>query len=326
MPHDTHKSPANESSVDTPPSRLSRRKILQLTGGISTMIGSGVLTAQSALAGHHAPSFFKISLAQWSLHRAFKNGVANPKNFAKLTKTLFDIRGIEYVNQFYMDSYSDTLTRELKKQADGEGVESLLIMVDREGDLGAGDKHERKKTVENHHRWAHMAKALGCHSIRVNARSVGSYNEQMKSAADGLRQLGEYCDSLGINVLVENHGGLSSNGEWLAGVMKLADHSRVGTLPDFGNFVINRETGESYDRYKGVTELMPWAKAVSAKSFEFDNKGDATQTDFYRMMNIVKASNYKGWVGIEYEGNTESEIEGIMKTKALLEKIQKMHA
>ena len=196
-------------------------------------------------------------------------------------------------------------------------------MVDREGDLGAGNKKERKLTVEKHHRWAHMAKALGCHSIRVNARSVGSYDEQMKSAADGLHQLGDYCDKLGLNVLVENHGGLSSNGQWLAGVMKLADHPRVGTLPDFGNFVINRETGESYDRYKGVAELMPWAKAVSAKSFEFDEKRDAVQTDFYRMMKIVKDAGYKGWVGIEYEGDKEGEIEGIFKTKTLLERIQK---
>lgn len=300
---------------------ISRRHMFQLASGAAALAAS--TSVVPALAGHHKHPFFQISLAQWSLHRAFKNGVAKPENFAYIAKQVFDIRGIEYVNQFYYDTYSDTLIKNLKNQADSEGVESLLIMVDREGDLGAGNKKERKLTVEKHHRWAHMAKALGCHSIRVNARSVGSYDEQMKSAADGLHQLGDYCDKLDLNVLVENHGGLSSNGQWLAGVMKLADHPRVGTLPDFGNFVINRETGESYDRYKGVAELMPWAKAVSAKSFEFDEKGNAVQTDFYRMMKIVKDAGYKGWVGIEYEGDKEGEIEGIFKTKALLERIQK---
>ena len=158
------------------------------------------------------------------------------------------------------------------------------------------------KTVENHKKWIDAAAFLGCHSIRVNARSRGEYEEQQKFAADGLRRLCEYGDTKKINVIVENHGGISSNGEWLAGVMKMVDHKRVGTLPDFGNFTIDHKTGEVYDRYKGMEELMPFAKGVSAKSNVFDAEGNERNMDYYRIMNIVKDSGYKGFVGIEYEG------------------------
>jgi L-ribulose-5-phosphate 3-epimerase len=135
-----------------------------------------------------------------------------------------------------------------------------------------------------------------------------------------LRMLCEYGDSRKINVIVENHGGLSSNGEWLAGVMKMVDHKRVGTLPDFGNFVINRQTGEEYDRYKGLELLMPFAKGVSAKSNVFNEKGNEANMDYYRLMKIVDEAGYKGFVGIEYEGSELSEKEGVIATKKLLEK------
>ena len=297
----------------------SRRQFL---GTLSATCAGLLLPGASTLATEANP-WFKISLAQWSLHRAFRSGAANPVNFANLAKTLFAVEGIEYVNQFYVDSYSQTLTRNLRSQADSEGVESLLMMIDGEGALGAASPAERKQTAARHHRWAQMAKELGCHSIRVNAQSSGNYTEQMQRAADGLRQLAEYCDDLNLNVLVENHGGLSSNGQWLAGVMQLTDHPRIGTLPDFGNFVIDRDSGESYDRYRGVQELMPWARAVSAKSYDFDDRGEAVETDFHRMMEIVRKAGYRGWVGIEYEGNRLSEIEGIRKTLALLRRIQR---
>ena len=144
----------------------------------------------------------------------------------------------------------------------------------------------------------------------------------MMLAADGLNQLAEYCGKLGLNVLVENHGGMSSNGEWLAGVMKTADNPRVGTLPDFGNFVIDRETGESYDRYKGTRELMPWARAVSAKSHEFDDSGEETTIDYSRILGIVADAGYRDWIGVEYEGDAHSEEEGIWLTIRLLERIR----
>ena len=297
---------------------LSRRNLLRSAVALSA---AALLPVGTAFAGERE-SWFQISLAQWSLHRAFRNGVANPKNFARLARQLFGVQGIEYVNQFYFDSYSDALIRDLKTQADGEGVRSLLIMVDGEGDLGADSAAGRRQTVARHQRWAQMAKALGCHSIRVNAHSAGTFAEQMRKAADGLHQLAEYCDDLNLNVLVENHGGLSSNGQWLAGVMKLADHPRVGTLPDFGNFVIDRDSGEEYDRYRGVSEMMPWAKAVSAKTHDFDAGGEVVETDYHRMLNIVRDAGYRGWIGVEYEGERLSEIEGIQRTLQLLRRIQ----
>jgi sugar phosphate isomerase/epimerase len=297
---------------------ISRRKFILSAAAAA----SAALVHSSGLSAAASP-WFRISLAQWSLHRTFRDGIANPDNFARMTRQLFGIDGVEYVNQFYTDRYSDRLIRELREQADGEGVQSLLVMVDGEGRLGADSRRERHQTVKRHRRWAEMAHALGCHSIRVNAQSSGSCTEQMKKAADGLRMLAENCKDLDLNVLVENHGGLSSNGQWLAGVMQLADHPRVGTLPDFGNFTIDRESGEQYDRYRGVRELMPWAKAVSAKTYNFDSSGEATETDFHRMLDIVKNAGYRGWVGIEFEGDELSEIEGIRKTLALLQRIRR---
>ena len=247
----------------------------------------------------------------------------NALDFAKITKEEFDLDAIEYVNQFFKDKANDeAYLGQLKTRAADHGVKSLLIMVDGEGSLGHGDTAERNKAVQNHHKWANAAQFLGCHSIRVNAATTGngSFEEKQKLAADGLRSLSEYGATLGLNVIVENHGGLSSNGAWLAGVMKIVDLPNCGTLPDFGNFHI--ADGKWYDRYLGVAELMPFAKAVSAKSHEFDEKGDEVRTDYRRMMNIVLAAGYRGYVGIEYEGSKLGEAEGILATKKLLETVR----
>jgi sugar phosphate isomerase/epimerase len=286
---------------------------------------AGATLASPALAGRllagNQPQF-KISLAQWSLNKSFFSGALDALDFARIARGTFGIEAIEYVNQFYFDTLNDRLVGELRKRADNEGVLSNLIMIDREGDLGDPDASARKQAVVNHHRWANAAHALGCQAIRVNARSSGSWDEQMKLAADGLNSLAEFCSKLGLNVLVENHGGLSSNARWLTSVMKLADNEIIGTLPDFGNFVIDRETGESYDRYKGTAELMPYAKAVSAKSYDFDEKGNETTIDYERIMGIVVNAGYHDWGGIEYEGDTLPEEEGIRKTMQLLERIR----
>ncbi len=301
-----------------------RRQLLKRAAQLSV-----AALAASALPGCMTQSsatnkpLYRISLAQWSLNRRFWSGEADPVNFAQIARNEFGFDAIEYVNQFYMESLNDQLVRQLRRNADEAGVQSLLIMVDREGALGDADPKARKQAVENHYRWADAAHELGCHSIRVNAQSSGSYAEQMQRAADGLVQLAEYCAPLNLNVLVENHGGLSSNAEWLAGVMKTAQHPRVGTLPDFGNFVIDQNTGEEYNKYQGVKELMPYAKAVSAKAFRFDDRSDEPEIDFERLMRIVVEANYRGWVGIEYEGDQVSEAEGIRKTRALLERVEK---
>ena len=278
---------------------------------------------------------FEISLAQWSLHRSLYSGELDHLDFAKISKENFGIDAIEYVNSFFFEKAEDkSYLREMKNRADDYGVKSLLIMCDNEGSLGDPDNQKRQKAVENHYKWHEAAKYLGCHSIRVNAylteslhglevgdyTKTGSYENQVSLAADGLRKLTEFGANLGINTIVENHGGLSSDGAWLASVMKAVDHPMCGTLPDFGNFRI--EGDRWYDRYKGVKELMPFAKAVSAKSHDFDSNGNETQTDFFRMMDIVIDSGYSGYVGIEYEGSGMDEMSGIKATKDLLERVK----
>jgi sugar phosphate isomerase/epimerase len=268
---------------------------------------------------------FKISLAQWSLHRAFFGRTMpklDPLQFAAIAKKDYDILAVEYVNQFYKDKKKDeAYLKDLKKVADDNGVTSVLIMCDGEGALGDADEKKRATAVENHYRWVEWAKFLGCHSIRVNAQSSGSYEEQIGRAADGLAKLTAFAAKMGIAVIVENHGGLSSNGEWLAAVMKKVDNKMCGTLPDFGNFNIGG--GKTYDRYKGVDELMPFAKGVSAKSHNFDDKGSETATDYRKMLEIVlKKHKFGGFIGIEYEGGKLSEPDGIKATKKLLETVR----
>jgi sugar phosphate isomerase/epimerase len=287
----------------------------------SLAVAGGLLISPALLNCSAAGPRFKISLAEWSFHKTLFAKQMTNLDFPVAARES-GIDGLEYVNQFFKDKAKDEkYLAELKKICAGENVESVLIMCDAEGMVGHPEESERIKTAENHKKWIDAAAFLGCHSIRVNAASQGSYEEQQKLAADGLRRICEYGDTKNINVIVENHGGLSSNGEWLSGVMKLADHKRVGTLPDFGNFIINRQTGEEFDRYRGVELLMPYAKGVSAKSHDFDSEGNEIHSDYYRLMKIVSDSGYRGWVGIEYEGSELPEKEGILATKRLLEKV-----
>jgi sugar phosphate isomerase/epimerase len=266
---------------------------------------------------------FDISLAQWSLHRVLFAGYIQSVDFPIIAKEQFDIEAVEYVNTFFPDRQpTPEFVKELKTRCDDNGVNSLLIMCDGEGNLGEPDDAARTLAIENHYKWIDAAVELGCHSIRVNAQSEGTPEEQMKLVVDGLRRLTEFGDTKKINVIVENHGGLSSNGAWLASVMKEVNHPRCGTLPDFGNFILNWGTREEYDRYQGVTELMPYAKAVSAKSHDFDSDGNEIHTDYEKMLGIVLDSGYRGWIGVEYEGETMSEFEGIIRTRDLLRKIR----
>ncbi len=295
---------------------LSRRSFLHTAG-----FGLAAIAAPSAFAAQTKAPLFKISLAQWSLHKAFFAKKLDAMKFASIAKDDYGILAVEYVNQFYKDKKKDDgYLKDLKKVADDNGVTSVLIMCDGEGALGDADATKRSQAVDNHKRWVEWAKFLGCHSIRVNAQSSGTYDEQIERAADGLRKLTEFGATHKIHVIVENHGGLSSNGEWLAKVMKTVDLPGCGTLPDFGNF--NLGNGKEYDRYKGVDELMPFAKGVSAKTHDFDDKGNETHTDYRKMMDIVvKKHKYNGFVGIEYEGGKIGEPEGIKVTKKLLETI-----
>jgi len=292
----------------------SRRQFLITSGAVAGSLATGaVARAQPTPAAKPA---FQISLAEWSLHKTIFSGKLDNLDFPRAAREQFGISAVEYVNQFFKDKAKDAeYLADLARRADDAGVSNLLIMCDGLGNLGDPDDKARTKAVENHYPWVEAARRLGCHSIRVNAASKGTFEEQQALAADGLARLSEFAAQMKINVIVENHGGLSSNGAWLAGVIEKVDRPNCGTLPDFGNFY-------DYDRYKGVAELMPFAKGVSAKSKEFDAAGNEVQTDYRRMLEIVLDAGYHGWVGVEYEGDALPEAEGILATKQLLERVR----
>lgn len=289
---------------------------------------SGETSADTTSTAQTKPNdlFFKISLAEWSLHNTLYANKLTNLDFPAKAKNDFGISAVEYVNQFFADKAKDqSYLTELKKRCDDNGVTSVLIMIDNEGYLGDTDKKKRDANVENHKKWVEAAKFLGCHSIRVNAYGEGSSEEVAKAATEGLRLLSEFAKGFDIGVIVENHGSYSSDGQWLTKVISDTKMPNCGTLPDFGNFCIkNDSTGkciEQYDRYKGVEEMMPFAKGVSAKASDFDANGNCIETDYYKMLPIVKNAGYTGHIGIEFSNNdAATEDDGIRKTKALLEK------
>lgn len=301
--------------------------LLSACGGKTT---SDATNDSTTMITSTAPElFFKISLAEWSLHKMLFDKKLDNLDFPAKAKNDFGISAVEYVNQFFADKAKDTsYLSELKKRCDDNGVTSVLIMIDGEGEMADLDAKKRNTAVENHYKWVEAAKFLGCHSIRVNCFGVGTEEEVAKAGTDGLRKLSEFAQPLGINVIVENHGGYSSKGTWLTGVISAVGLPNCGILPDFGNFCVRREKGdmwespcvEEYDRYKGVEEMMPFAKGVSAKAYGFDANGNCIETDYARMLPIVKKAGYTGHIGIEYEGSLPEE-EGIRATKALLERV-----
>jgi len=311
-----------------------RRKFIQKTllAAAATSLPQTAMKATSYLSKSSAASEPKISLAQWSLHRALENGVIKATDFAKIAKNDFAIDAVEYVNQFYVDmAKSEKFWAQMKDRAEGEGVKSLLIMVDNEGDLGNPNENERTKTIENHYKWIHAAKILGCHSIRVNAFGDGDRASLKTSLIDGLGNLAAYGAKEEINVIVENHGLHTSDGNFMAGIVKEVNNSFLGTLPDFGNWCLNAKWGstqnnrcdEVYDRYQGVADFLPFAKGVSAKSYAFDSDGNETIIDYHKLLKIVKDFGFEGYIGVEFEGEHMSEPAGIKATKKLIHKVWK---
>lgn len=308
----------------------SRRKFLEYSAAAA---GVAVLPAGLWYDGFSSkPGPVKISLAQWSLHRALQRGTLQADAFPFIAKEEYDIHAVEYVNGFYKDKARDeNYWKDLNSRCENEGIQSLLIMVDNEGDLGDPDDSARKKAVENHRKWIRAAKILGCHSIRVNAFGQGSREAIKAALIDGMGQLSHFGAQENINILIENHGLQSSDAPFIIDVIKAVGSSFLGTLPDFGNWCLNAEWGstqgnkcsESYDPYKGLAAFMPYAKGVSAKSYEFNVSGEETSLDYRRLLQIVKDHDFKGYIGIEYEGSKLSEAEGIRATKALLDKTWK---
>lgn len=307
------------------------KKSAYATGGLILAASS-----PSSLLGRKRVFDFKISLAEWSLNKQIFGGEMTNLDFPIVAKEKYGIHAVEYVNQFFADKANDMdYLKELKKRADDHGVRNVLIMIDNEGMVAASDDDERKTAVENHYKWIEAAKFLGCHSIRINLFGSQSSEKDVQAwtsaAVDGLGSLAEYGAQHEISVIVENHGGLSSHAGHLANVMKQVDSKWAGTLPDFGNFCVSYEENgrwgetcvDQYDVYKGTKELMPYAKGVSAKSYDFDEDGNETTLDYMRLFKIVKESGFNdGYVGVEYEGSSLPADEGILATKKLLEKVR----
>ncbi len=315
-------------STPSPRPSVSRRDFIQLAGGTALAGLAASATASAAQTRAAEAPLYKISLAEWSINRPLFNGTLQHLDFAKIARNV-GIDAIEYVNQFFKDKAKDTaFLTEMNARAKGEGVTQVLIMCDGEGNLGDPDAAKRQAAVENHYKWIEAAKFLGCHTIRVNGYSTGTPEEQMKLVADGMRRLVDFADTAAINVVIENHGGLSSNAKWLVQTIKMVGHPRAGTLPDFGNFRISGPSRgnpdvkvESYDSYVGVAEMMPLAKGVSVKPRVWDFKGNSSDIDLAKMMTIVVDAGYRGHCGIEYgpEGN---ELDGVRKLREQLEAVR----
>jgi len=321
---------------------MNRRYFIKTTGLTGLGLGASRLAVPSLtdwlLNSYTMKPFFKISLSQWSLHKAIlESKTLSPLDFAKKAHEL-GFEAIEYVNQLYnaeLEKQSlDKLITDLKKRSNDHGVKNVLIMIDGEGELASLSKQERDSAISKHSKWVDAAAELECHAIRVNLFGTEAENDFEKwkeTSVDGLGRLAQYAAKSNINVIVENHGGLSSNAQKLTSVIKAINLKNCGTLPDFGNFCVKYENGErwgtpcieEYDKYKGVQELMPFAHGVSAKTYEFDAKGNETTIDYTRMLKIVKDAGYSGHIGIEYEGSRLSEEEGIKATKDLLLKVAK---
>ena len=293
-----------------------------------TVMGTTALAALPVIGCGKNQKALQISLAQWSLHRNFNDGTLDPVDFATIAIEKYGINAVEYVNNFYRDRVADdTFWNQMKSRSSDAGVKNMVIMVDDEGDLGAADKNERMQSVENHYKWVHAANLLGCHTMRVNAFGDPDREIYRASIMDAMARLSDYAAQSDLNIVIENHGLFSSDAELIAGIIKEVNRPNFGSLPDFGNWCLSAKWGTTqgecdrvYDRYKGVAELLPYAKAVSAKSYNFNEQGEDTKIDYYRMMKMVKESDYNGYIGIEYEGEEKSEHEGILLTKDLMKK------
>lgn len=305
--------------------------------------GLGGCTSTSKKEANDTPTttvfqpFFELSLAQWSIHKMIHAKELNPLDFA-MKANQWGFKGLEYVNHLYapeLEKYSnlnmgiENLVRELNTRSADHGVKNVIMMVDLppgEGDMAVMDDAIRSKAIESHYPWIDATAALGCHAMRINMFGELESENWKPAAIDALGRLGTYAAERNVNILIENHGYLTSNAALLMEVINQVNLENCGTLPDFGNFCLRRENNErwgtecveEYDKYQGVEELMPRAKAVSAKSYDFDANGNETTIDYKRMLDIVRSAGYTGYIGVEYEGERLSEEEGILATKDLL--------
>jgi L-ribulose-5-phosphate 3-epimerase len=287
---------------------MDRRKLLGLGAGIPF------------LSLGQAAGKFKTSLAEWSLHKAIQSRLMTNLDFPRIAREQFGIEGLEFVNQLWEAPTSDYVRR-LKRNMSSTGTKAVLIMCDGEGFLGHTDKVQRLQAADNHRKWVDITAELGGHAIRTNMypgekqpATPAEIDDFVGRCVESFSKLCEYAAQRSISVIIENHGGVSSNPDVVVKLMEQAKLKNLGTLPDFGNFP------KEADKYGAVTKLMPFAKGVSVKCFDFDAQGKETTIDLDRMMKIVDAAGYRGWLGIEYEGSRMTEFEGIQAAKRFLDK------
>tara|TARA_R110002049_G_scaffold24302_3_gene86294 strand:- start:5378 stop:6298 length:921 start_codon:yes stop_codon:yes gene_type:complete len=292
---------------------LSRRQVLY---GLAAITANPLIPFSSIAATPPTPDWFQISLAQWSFKDAFYSGEMSNEALPEFTRSQLGLAGIDYLSDFWLDSYRDLTTMSLMKQrAKDWNIENIMMMLHKVGDVAHVDPAERKRILEDHQYWIEAAHAMGCSMIRVNARSEGPRETQLSLISESIRQLCEFSEPLGVDIVIENLWGspYSYNAQFIMEVVTKVDHPRCGTLPDFNNFRYD-------DPYSSVAIMLPSARSVSAKSLDFTPSGQEKYIDYHRMMKIVHDSGYQGYIGIEWEGCKKSPLEGVLLTKALLEK------
>ncbi len=291
---------------------MQRREFIKTTG--SALLAVGALTNIARGSETMVKGKFDISIAAWSWHKMLFAGEVKQIDQPRLAREA-GATGLELVNAFFPSPQYSYLNN-LIKTAENEGIKILLIMCDDEGNMSSDNHKERTQAVINHKKWLDIGAVLGCHSIRCNSGHQDDPSEAMKYAADSFNELSTYGRQYGMNVIIENHGGYSSDPKWLCGLMDKVGVDNFGTLPDFGNFP------EEINKYDAVEALMKYAKAVSAKCYDFGEDGNETKIDFARMMKIVLDAGYHGYVGVEYEGSRLSEFDGIKACVKLLKRFQ----
>ncbi|MEM8668985.1 MAG: TIM barrel protein [Planctomycetota bacterium] len=290
---------------------LSRRSMIR-----ATTAGTVSLTLAPFAFAETAPrqDRFQIGIQQYTFHRWLNSGKLKHLDYPALAKEKLGITHIEYWNRPFGGRHTDKkFVGVLAERTTGEGMKNVLILVDGKHQLDSPDESERKKSIDEHKAWVDCAHQLGCDAIRVNCRSGGDRAENIRNAAAGMKPLCDYAKDASVKIVIEPHGGNSSDPEWLMGAMSAISHPNAGLLPDFNNF-------GRYNRYEGVKKCLPMAPAVCAKALAFDDKGNEKNTDFYRMLKIVYDSDYSGVITIEFEGRDLDPIEGSLKTKQLIEK------
>jgi hydroxypyruvate isomerase len=244
-----------------------------------------------------------ISLAQWALVDEVRAGKWKTTEFAKIAREDFGLNGIEYVNTLFEVPTEDYL-KTLKKNAEDHNVTSVLIMVDSEGDGCMPTAEGRRQFEINHRKWIDAARYLGCSAIRTNCRGPEGVdkNEALKWAVESYNMLLEYAASAQINVVIENHGGVSNDADFMVALMKQVDSPYFGTYPDW------REPSKEFDNYTYLEKTLPYAGGMSYRN-------QPTEELTAKMIRLTKSSGYRGWYGIESSGRDE-----IKKGKSLLNK------